>query len=107
MMMSEFVGKAADAAITSVAKHPLIASFVTFGALVVGLNNPLWTDKVGAAKAVASAGLTSVETGGYRWLSCDRNDRFRTGFTAINAQGERVTGAVCSGFFKGNTLRFN
>jgi hypothetical protein len=91
----------------TVARHPIKTYSAFIGTVVLGLHNPLWVDTAGTKHAVEAAGLTPVEVGGYRLLSCDARDRFRTGFTAINAKGQRVTGTVCSGFFKGNTLRFD
>lgn len=66
------------------------------------------TDEDGATKALHSAGLKPVSVGGYAWFACDsKSDDFATKFTAVNAQGETVTGAVCSGWLKGKTIRYD
>lgn len=66
------------------------------------------TDKKGATEALESSGLKPVDVGGYAWLSCDTDsDVFATKFTAVNATGQTVSGAVCSGWFKGKTIRYN
>lgn len=65
------------------------------------------TDNSGARKAIEDAGLTLVEVGGYGWLQCSEDDVFHTKFTAKNANGKTVTGVVCSGWFKGKTVRFD
>ena len=82
-----------------------LLAFAVAAALVT--HNPLWTDEAGTRHAVEQSGLTPVDVGGYRLMSCDSRDLYRTGFTALNARGERVSGTVCSGFFKGNTLSYD
>ena len=62
------------------------------------------TDSDGARKALADQGYEKVQITGYRWFKCDEKDVFSTGFTAY--RGDRyVKGTVCSGWFKGNTIR--
>lgn len=58
-----------------------------------------------AARAVTAMGLTPVHVGGYAWFGCGQDDDFTTSFTAISPKGETVTGVVCSGWFKGATVR--
>lgn len=66
------------------------------------------TDEKGATSALSDAGLTPVNVGGYPlWGGCGKDDAFATKFIATNAQGKRVTGVVCSGWFKGKTVRFD
>ena len=65
------------------------------------------TDKPGAYKALDDLGFKNIDVGGYSWFMCDKNDTFHTKFTAVNANGKPVSGAVCSGWLKGNTIRFN
>ena len=40
-------------------------------------------------------------------FGCSEDDTFSTKFSATNAKGERVGGAVCSGWLKGSTIRFD
>lgn len=58
------------------------------------------------AETLRQQGFTDVETTGYSWLACGKDDAFATGFTATNAQGVRVEGTVCCGWFKSCTVRF-
>lgn len=58
-------------------------------------------------RLLESMGMTNVQLGGYAWFSCSEDDTFSTGFTATGVNGEQVTGALCGGFFKGTTVRFN
>lgn len=65
------------------------------------------TSPVTAQKTLEDNGYTHVQTTGYRWFTCDNHDLFSTGFTAVSPSGKPVSGAVCSGLFKGNTIRFD
>lgn len=58
-----------------------------------------------AERALAAAGYTQVVTTGFRFFGCSEDDQFRTGFEAVGPSGNRVTGAVCSGWLKGATIR--
>lgn len=49
----------------------------------------------------------NVETTGYRVWGCDGHDTYHTRFLAMNTRGQVVTGIVCSGPFKDNTVRFD
>lgn len=60
-----------------------------------------------AIKALKSQGFTDIQTHGRAFFSCSEDDTFATKFTAKNDKGETVTGAVCSGWLKGSTIRFN
>ena len=64
------------------------------------------TDKNTANKTLESAGFTDVKITGWNPLACGKDDTYATGFTAINPQGKVVEGTVCSGVFKGATIRF-
>lgn len=65
------------------------------------------TDPVAARRALDSAGFTDIQIGGYAIQMCGRDDTYATRFTARNIHGKVVTGAVCSGWAKGATVRFN
>ena len=57
-------------------------------------------------KAILEAnGYRSVEIKGYGWLNCSEDDQYATKFTAISGSGNMVEGVVCSGVFKGSTIR--
>jgi hypothetical protein len=59
-----------------------------------------------ARRAARAVGLRNIQLGLYPWFMCGQDDLFNTAFTATNARGERVKGAVCCGLGKGCTVRF-
>lgn len=60
-----------------------------------------------AMRVLRQSGYTNIEITGWRpWLASDSDD-FSTGFRATAPNGEIVTGAVCSGLFKGQTIRLD
>lgn len=66
------------------------------------------TNAQDAERVLRQQGYADIRTTGYAWLSCGKDDKVRTGFTAIAPNGERVSGAVCGGlFFKNNTIRLD
>lgn len=75
-------------------------------ALLVGLVLVGCTSAKDATKALTSAGFKDIEITGYDYLACSDDDTFRTGFKAVGPTGKHVEGAVCSGWFKGATIRF-
>jgi hypothetical protein len=60
-----------------------------------------------ATKALVEAGYSDVKITGFRYFSCDKDDWFHTGFSAKGPTGVPVTGTVCAGFLKGNTIRLD
>lgn len=58
-----------------------------------------------ARQVLEANGYTNVRTGGYGFFSCSDSDTFSTKFTATAPGGQTVTGVVCSGLLKGNTIR--
>jgi hypothetical protein len=64
------------------------------------------TNEPHARKVLAENGYTSVQITGYSWFSCDDKDTFSTGFVATAPGGRKVTGAVCEGWLKNATIRF-
>lgn len=65
------------------------------------------TDEDGTRRTLDSAGYTEIQTTGYSWFECGKDDSFHTGFRAKNPAGKVVTGTVCCGFAtKGCTIRF-
>jgi hypothetical protein len=51
-------------------------------------------------------GFKDIKLTGYEFWDCSEDDTFHTGFTAVNSQGQRVTGTVCCGLVKNCTVRF-
>jgi hypothetical protein len=60
-----------------------------------------------AKSALEAQGLTNVQIGGYAFWGCGENDTFRSSFTATGANGQQVSGVVCSAWFKGMTVRYD
>lgn len=61
-----------------------------------------------AKRVLTENGYTQIEITGYKWFACDdKSDAFSTGFTAVSPYGKKVSGTVCGGFLKGNTIRFD
>lgn len=59
-----------------------------------------------AKEVLRSAGYTNIEIGEHAWFACSEGDEFASKFTATNANGQRVSGAVCCGILKNCTIRF-
>ena len=59
-----------------------------------------------AHSTLSAAGYTNVLTEGWTPFACAEDDVFTTQFTAVNTNGKDVAGVVCSGWFKGGTIRF-
>ena len=63
-----------------------------------------------ATRILQEQGFTEIQTHPYGVMTlfaCSEDDTFRTPFTAKGANGNIVNGTVCSGLFKGATVRFN
>lgn len=68
---------------------------VLLGALVLLLAG--CTDAGKTVKVLKQQGYKNIETTGYRWFSCNKNDGDdHTGFRAISPTGQQMTGTVCS-----------
>ena len=65
------------------------------------------TDPEGATRVLKASGYSNIEMTGYRWFAGSKEDSFNTGFSATTPTGERVTGCVTSGPFKGHTIRID
>ena len=69
------------------------------------------TDAPDARRVLENEGFTNVQTGGYAFFMCDTgkhgSDVYATQFTATGPTGRVVSGAVCKGWFKGSTVRFD
>lgn len=59
-----------------------------------------------ATRVLQDNGFKNVEITGWRPFMCGEDDHFSTGFRATK-EGRTVTGCVCSGVFKGSTIRFD
>lgn len=64
------------------------------------------TDERRSAHVLEGAGFDQIEFTGYQHFDCS-GERFKTGFVARNATGQRVEGTVCCGWLGKNcTIRF-
>lgn len=62
--------------------------------------------KTRAENAVRATGATNVDLDGWAWFACGKGDTYAWKFTAENATGQAVEGAVCCGILKGCTVRY-
>ncbi len=76
---------------------------ILIAAMALGLS--ACTDPDGARRALESNGFTDIDTKGYSFFGCGKDDQFSTEFTAKTINKTQVNGVVCSGFFKGSTIR--
>ena len=58
-----------------------------------------------ASRALTDAGYTNIQITGYEWWGCGKDDTFSTGFRAKGPTGRPAHGVVCSGWWKGSTIR--
>lgn len=59
-------------------------------------------------EVLKKAGYHPIKVGGYGFFDCSEDDWFATRFTAYSPDStEVVKGCVCSGLFKGNTIRLD
>lgn len=84
---------------TSITKLLAIGAMLMLGAC---------SDGPGAQRALDDAGFTEIRTTGWTWFGgCGKGDFYVTRFTARNIHGKPISGVVCSGWFKGSTIRFD
>jgi hypothetical protein len=62
-------------------------------------------DERRARAALEASGFEHIELGRYSWFGCGGEDTFRTTFSAVNARGMSVRGALCCGWLKNCTVR--
>jgi len=56
-------------------------------------------------QTIADQGYSQIQYEGWAWFSCGEEDQFALKYSAIARSGRPVILAVCSGWFKGVTLR--
>ena len=76
------------------------------GVCLLTLGCGSFTEPETASKVLESQGYTHIQITGYRYFICG-NDTFSTGFKAVSPTGQEVSGAVCAGWMKGHTIRFD
>lgn len=82
----------------------LIIVVVVFGFGMWGCNK---THEKSAIETLQNNGYTDITITGWRPFMKSDSDLFSTGFVAISPNGNTVSGAVCGGLLKGNTIRFD
>lgn len=66
------------------------------------------TDEKGAEKALIQNGYHPIEVGGYGFFDGSEDDVFKTRFKAYSPDSSQIIeGTVCSGWFKGKTIRLD
>lgn len=60
-----------------------------------------------ARRVLDSNGYTNIQIGGFAAWMCGRDDSFATKFVAKSPNGKTVSGAVCSAWGRGATIRFD
>ena len=73
--------------------------------LLVGLTG--CTKPHESERVLRDQGYTDITIQGYGMFRCDEKDTFSTRFTAKSMSGKYVSGTVCSGLLKGNTIRLD
>ena len=58
-----------------------------------------------AVKALKGAGYTDIQTDGYSFFGCSKDDTYHTKFKAKGPTGQPAEGVVCGGVLKGSTIR--
>ena len=64
------------------------------------------SDFLKGKKQLENQGYTDIVSTGYSAFCCGEEDTFSTGFKAKDRNGDEVKGCICSGAFKGITIRF-
>lgn len=80
-------------------KRILLASVVLLG--LAACDDPQTTVRV-----LSNQGFTDIWVDGWSMFGCSRDDQWATKFRATAPNGKAVSGVVCSGIFKGATVRF-
>lgn len=83
-------------------KKTLIATLCLASIFLAGCTN-----SSEAQRALEGSGYTDVKIKGYAFFGCGQGDSFHTGFEAKGPTGRSVQGVVCSGVFKGATIRLD
>jgi len=77
------------------------------GILIIAIFFTGCTSKEEAERVLQNEGYTNIKITGYDFLACSTDDIFHTGFIAMNREGKVIEGTVCSGWFKGSTIRYH
>jgi hypothetical protein len=78
-----------------------------FAIALIALSLTGCTQPQQAERVLVESGYTDVQILGYAFFGCGNDDTFHTQFKAVSPSGKLVSGTVCSGWFKGATIRFD
>lgn len=56
-------------------------------------------------RVAEAQGLKNVKIGSWSFFGCSKDDAFRSNFTAVDVNGNPVSGVICGGWLKGYTVR--
>lgn len=83
-----------------------LSALLLFGLLCFSLIG--CTDEKSAQRVLSDQGYTQINFTGYRIFSCGDDYQFHTGFAAKAPNtGRPVSGTVCSGWLKGNSIKLD
>lgn len=86
-----------------------LASILIFVLSIVFMAILFFTDfgiqPVRTTNLLESQGYLNIKLTGYKIFACSKGDIFSSGFIAFK-DGKQIEGTVCSGLFKGATIRF-
>lgn len=80
-------------------------TLMALGAMMVTIG--ACSDAPTAERVLRQNGYTEIKTTGHSWFGCSKDDSFATSFEAKGPTGVRATGAVCSGWLKGGSVRLD
>lgn len=78
----------------------------TMALILLGFSLCACTSQNTAYQAADNLGFKQINVGFTSIFGCGKHEFFGRSFTAININGKPVSGVVCSGLFKGATVRF-
>ena len=84
----------------------ILCILATLGFLTIGPWTSVKLKGDTAIRVLQSDGYTNIELTGYKWFTCGHDDTFSNGFKAVK-NGQTITGCVCSGWLKSNTIRID
>ena len=74
------------------------------GFLLVGCTSEKDFEK--GKEQLENMGYSNIENTGYNAFCCSEKDTYSTGFKCTDKKGREVKGCICSGAWKGITIRF-
>ena len=91
---------------TGLLKPLALFAFILCFLIAMGTGVVSCTDESDTRRTLDAHGFSDIQTQGYGWFACSKNDTYATKFTAKNPKGQPVSGVVCCGIVKNCTVRF-